>query len=152
MRRQLAAALLVASATLAMAEEPALPEVAAALARVKDRSTIELTTIGRHTAKRHTRPVWFAVSDAHVLLQAGRDGKTDWYRNLQQNPSVTLHCGSYTFRGRAAALTDPKRVDEVHRLFLKKYTSAWLLSFVGSSIGRGRPVEVIPWSVAEARP
>src|SRR5437879_1896729 len=83
-----------------------------------------------------------------VLLQAGRDGKTDWYRNLQQNPSVTLHCGSYTFRGRAAVLTDPKRVDEVHRLFLKKYTSAWLLSFVGSSIGRGRPVEVIPWSVA----
>ncbi len=40
MRRQLAAALLVTSATLAMAEEPALPEVAAALARVKDRSTI----------------------------------------------------------------------------------------------------------------
>ena len=152
MRRQLAAALLVTSATLAMAEEPALPEVAAALARVKDRSTIELTTIGRHTAKRHMRPVWFVVSDARVLLQAGRDGKTDWYRNLQQNPSVTLHCASYTFRGRAAALTDPKRVDEVHRLFLKKYTSAWLLSFVGSSIGRGRPVEVIPWSVAEARP
>lgn len=152
MRRQLAAALLVTSATLAMAEEPALPEVAAALARVKDRSTIELTTIGRHTAKRHTRPVWFAVSDAHVLLQAGRDGKTDWYRNLQQNPSVTLRAGTYTFRARAVALTDPARIEEIHRLFLRKYTTAWLLSFVGSSIGRGRPVEVTPWSVSEARP
>ena len=152
MRRQLAAVILVTSAALAVAEEPSTPEVAAALERVKDRSTIDLTTIGRHTAKRHTRPVWFVVSDSHVLLQAGRDGKTDWYQNLQQNPSVVLHCGNYTFRSRAAPITDPKRVEEIHRLFLKKYTSAWLLSFVGSSIGRGRPIEVIPWSVAEARP
>jgi len=149
--RRLAAAVLVTSAALAAADEPPLPEVAAALARVKDRSTIELTTVGRRTAKHHTRPVWFVVSAGRVLLQAGRDGKTDWYQNLRQNPSVVLGSGTYTFRGRAVPITDPAKVDQVHRLFLKKYTSAWLLSFVGSSIGRGRPVEVIPWSVAETR-
>ena len=146
-----AAAVLLVVATLAAADEPPLPEVAAALARVKDRSTIELTTVGRRTAKRHTRPVWFVVSAGRVLLQAGRDGKTDWYQNLRQNPSVVLGSGTYTFRGRAVRITDPAKVEQVHRLFLKKYTSAWLLSFVGSSIGRGRPVEIIPWSVAETR-
>lgn len=152
MTRWLAGVGLLISAAVATADEPPLPEVAAALARVKDRGTIELTTTGRHTGKPHTRPVWFVVSDSKVFLQAGRDGKTDWYRNLQQNPSVTLRAGTYTFRARAVALTDPARIEEIHRLFLRKYTTAWLLSFVGSSIGRGRPVEVTPWSVSEARP
>ena len=152
MTRWLAAVVLVTSAALVTADEPPLPEVAAALARVKDRGSIELTTTGRHTGKPHTRPVWFVVSDAKVFLQAGHDGKTDWYRNLAKNPSVSLRSDSYTFRARAVAVTDPARVEEIHRLFLRKYTTAWLLSFVGSSIGRGRPVEVTPWSVSEARP
>ena len=43
------------------------------------------------------------------------------------------------------------RVEAIHGLFLKKYTSAWLLSFVGSSIGRGRPVELDPIAVSVQR-
>jgi deazaflavin-dependent oxidoreductase (nitroreductase family) len=150
--RWLAGVAALAAAALVTADEPPLPEVAAALARIKDHSSIELTTTGRRTGKPHTRPVWFVVSDAKVLLQAGHDGKTDWYRNLAKKPSVSLRSGSYTFRGRAVTVADPARVEEIHRLFLRKYTTAWLLSFVGSSIGRGRPVEVTPWSVSEARP
>jgi len=151
-RRWLAGVVLVASAGVVTADEPPLPEVAAALARIKDRSTVELTTTGRQTRKPHTRPVWFVISDAKVFVQAGRDGKTDWYQNLVKNPSVGLRSGPYAFRARAVPVTDPARVEEIHRLFLRKYTTAWLLSFVGSSIGRGRPVEVSPWSVSESRP
>jgi len=151
-RWRLAGVVLLAATTLASADEPATPEVAAALTRVKDRSSIELTTTGRRTGKPHIRPVWFVVSGNKILLQAGHDGKTDWYEYLEKTPAVSLRCGNYTFRGRAARLIDPTQVEDVHRLFLKKYTSAWLLSLVGSSIGRGRPVEVTPWSVAEARP
>ena len=152
MSRWLAGVAALAAAALVTADEPPLPEVAAALARIKDHSSIELTTTGRRTGKPHTRPVWFVVSDGTVFLQAGHDGRTDWYRNLEKNPSVSLRSDSYTFRARAVAVTDPARVEEIHRLFLRKYTTAWLLSFVGSSIGRGRPVEVTPWSVSEARP
>ena len=152
MRRRLAGLVLLGAVAAATADEPPLPEVAAALARVKDRSTVELTTTGRHTTKPHTRPVWFVVSGTRVFVQAGHDGKTDWYRNLQQNPSVILRSGPYTFRARAVPITDSTRAEEIHHLFLRKYTTAWLLSFVGSSIGRGRPVEVTPWSVSEARP
>src|SRR5205823_3542183 len=92
--RWLPAVVLVTSAALVTADEPPLPEVAAALARVKDRGSIELTTTGRHTGKPHTRPVWFVVSDAKVFLQAGHDGKTDWYRNLAKTPSVGLRSGT----------------------------------------------------------
>ena len=80
------------------------------------------------------------ISAAAVDTSAAN--RDEWVGNVATEVATYLPLSS----------TDPKRVDEVHRLFLKKYTSAWLLSFVGSSIGRGRPVEVIPWSVAEARP
>jgi deazaflavin-dependent oxidoreductase (nitroreductase family) len=132
---------------IAFAAEPPLPEVAAALARMKNQSTIDLTTTGRKTGKEHTRPVWFVVLDDRIVVQAGKNGKTDWYENLQKNPAANVHQGEYRFRVHARAIDDPARVDAIHKLFLSKYTSAWLLSFVGSSIGRGRPVELEPLAV-----
>jgi deazaflavin-dependent oxidoreductase (nitroreductase family) len=133
------------------AAEPPLPEVAAALARIQDRSTMELTTIGRKTAKEHTRAVWFVVSDGKIVVQAGKKGKTDWYRNLRKTATASARQGGYLFRVRARPVEDPTRIDAIHKMFLKKYTSAWLLSFLGSSIGRGRPVELEPIAVAVVR-
>jgi deazaflavin-dependent oxidoreductase (nitroreductase family) len=146
--RRLAVALAVGSALRVAAAETPLPEVASALARIKDKSTIELTTTGRKTGKEHTRPVWFVVDDGAIVVQAGKDGKTDWYQNLQKTPAASVRQGEYVFRVRAKAVTDPARVDAIHKLVLDKYTSAWLLSFVGSSIGRGRPVELDPIAVS----
>ena len=126
-------------------------EVAAALRHIESASDIEITTTGRRTGKPHTRTIWFVVDDGRILVQAGRGGRTDWYLNLKANPSVVLRQGDYRFEARATPVTDPARVEQVHALFLRKYTSAWLLSFVGSSIGRGSPVELTPTSVSPAR-
>ena len=133
------------------AEESPLPEVSAALARIADASTIELTTTGRKSGKPHTKPIWFVVDGGKLVVQAGKDGKTDWYQNLAESPTATARQGDYTFRVRAKRVEDSARVEAIHRLFLKKYTSAWLLSFVGSSIGRGRPVELDPIAVSVQR-
>jgi len=150
--RALVAPLLVAAlAGLASADEPPLPEVAAALARIQDRSTIDLTTTGRKTAKEHTKPIWFVVSDGKIIVQAGKDGKADWYQNLLKTPAALVRRDGYLFRVRAKPVTDPARAEAIHRMFLDKYTSAWLLSFFGSSIGHGRPVELTPVAVAVAR-
>lgn len=146
MRGAVVAGMLVGVA-LAAAGEPPLPEVTAALQRIADQSTIELTTIGRRSGKPHTRPVWFVVSGGTILVQAGKDGNRDWFRNLQKNPTVTLRAGEYAFRARAAAVTDPARIEAVRQLFLQKYTSARLLSLVGSSLGQGAPAELAPLSV-----
>jgi deazaflavin-dependent oxidoreductase (nitroreductase family) len=135
----------------AAAEEPPLPEVSAALARIAGASTIELTTTGRKSGKPHTKPIWFVVDGGRLVVQAGKDGKTDWYQNLGQSPTATVRQGDYTFRVRAKRVEDSARVEAIHRLFLDKYTSAWLLSFVGSSIGRGRPVELDPIAVSVQR-
>jgi len=138
--------------TVAVASDDApLPEVVTALARIRDGSNIEITTIGRKSGKPHARPIWYVVDDGRVLVQSGKDGKTDWYQNLQKTPEVTLKADRYTFRARGRLLTDPKDVERVHALFLDKYTTARLLSWVGSGIGRGLPVELRVESVSVAR-
>jgi len=148
--RVLVACLVLAAPAAAEPDAP-LPEVVAALARVGDASTIELTTTGRRSGRLHTRPIWFVVRDGAILVQSGKEGKTDWYRNVLANPTVTVRADRYTFRGRARPLKDPEEVVRVHRLFLDKYTSARLLSWVGSGIGRGLPVEIAIDSVSVAR-
>ena len=135
----------------AATDDPPLPEVANALARIRDGSNIEITTIGRKSGKPHTRPIWYVVDDGKVLVQSGSDGKTDWYRNLQKTPAVTLKADRYTFRARGRLLQDQKDVERVHALFLAKYTSARVLSWMGSGIGRGLPVELTIDSVSVAR-
>jgi len=149
--RVLVTALLLGGLIVVAADEPPLPEVATALARIKDRSTIELTTTGRKSGKQHTRPVWFVVTDGKIVVQAGKDGKTDWYRNLGKTPAAVVRQGEYTFRVRARRVEDPARVEAIHKLVVEKYTTAWLLSFFGSSIGRGRPVDLEPMSVNVGR-
>jgi len=149
-RRRCALVLVLVAIVLARpgrADEPPLPEVATALGRIQDHSTIDLTTVGRKTGKPHTQPVWFVVDDGKILVQAGKS-KRDWYENLLQNPTVTVRQGEYQFRAHAKPVTDPARTKQIHDLFLHKYTSAWLLSFVGSTLGRGQPVELQPQAVA----
>ena len=148
MIRAAASGLVLGLIGIVLADEPPLPEVAAALSRIERASTIELTTTGRKTGKEHTKPIWFVVSEQKIVVQAGKSGKTDWYRNLLKMPTGVVRQDGYSFRVRARPVTDPGRIEAIHRLFLKKYTSAWLLSFFGSSIGRGRPVELDPVAVA----
>jgi deazaflavin-dependent oxidoreductase (nitroreductase family) len=153
MRRTFATPLVLALVGLgvARAADQPLPEVAAALQRIKGASSIELTTTGRKTGKPHTRPVWFVIEGDAIIVQAGKSGKTDWYRNLLKTPTALVTQDKYTFRTRAKPVTDPARVEAIHKLFVGKYTTAWLLSFVGSSIGQGRPVELEPIAVAVKR-
>ena len=137
--------------TAAADDEAPLPEVTSALARIRDGSNIEITTTGRKSGKPHTRPIWYVVEDGKILVQSGQDGKTDWYQNVKKTPAVTLKADRYTFRARARLMTDPKDVERVRALFLDKYTSARLLSWVGSGIGQGLPVEMTIDSVSVAR-
>src|SRR5207245_544348 len=83
-------------------------------------------TIGRTTGKEHTESSWFVVVYAKIVVQAGKDGKTDWYQNLLKSPTGVVRQDGYTFRVHAKPVTDAGRTEAIHRLFLKKYTSAWL--------------------------
>jgi len=113
------------------------------LQQVVNESNAEITTIGRKSGKPHTKPIWFVYDQGHLYLQAGREGKTDWYQNLKKNPQVTLKIGTVTLTGKAQFIDDPQETERIHGLFSKKYMAARIAGAVGSSIGHGRAVEVM---------
>ncbi len=100
------------------------------LAPVKDCSTLELTTIGRVSGKRHTVTVWFLVDGDRLYLVTLKMGR-DWPRNLLKNGSVELQIGGRRLQGQARRITDPKRFEHVKRLLAQKYWAAWLGSWFG---------------------
>ncbi len=112
------------------------------LEEVAQESTLEITTFGRRTGRRHTRPVWFVLEQGKIYLQAGRGGKTDWYLNLQKNPQIELKIHGWVVRGRAHPVEDQAQVEHIHNLFREKYRLARVAQMLGSSIGRGQVVEV----------
>lgn len=100
------------------------------LAALKDRSTLQLTTIGRKTGKRHTVTVWFLVDGQTVYLVTLRL-KRDWPRNVLKNGVVELDIDGNVFKGHAKQMVDTKRLAHVNALVRQKYWVAWLGSWLG---------------------
>jgi deazaflavin-dependent oxidoreductase (nitroreductase family) len=128
-----------ATTTWAQTEKPVTK---ADLEQVANESNVEITTIGRKSGKPHTKPIWFVYDQGHLYLQAGREGKTDWYQNLKKNPQLTLKIATLTFTGKAQFIDEAKETERIHNLFKSKYLAARVAGAVGSSIGHGRAVEV----------
>jgi hypothetical protein len=97
---------------------------------VKHRSTLQLTTLGRRTGKRHTVTIWFLVEDKTVYLVTLRL-RRDWPRNVMKNGSVELDVAGMVFTGRAKQVVDGKRLAYVKGLLSRKYWAAWLGSWLG---------------------
>ena len=109
-----------------MAKGSAKPRLAA----FSDHSTLQLTTFGRKTGKRHTVTTWFLVEGQTVYLVTLRLQR-DWPRNLMKNGQVELDFGGTVFRGNAEQIVDAKRLREVNALLNQKYWAAWLGSWFG---------------------
>ena len=122
--------------------EEVKPVAKADLEKVANESNVEITTTGRKSGNLHTKPIWFVYDQGHFYVQAGREGKTDWYLNLQKNPQLKLKIGSLILNGTAKFIEDAKETERIHGLFRAKYTGARLAGLVGSSIGHGKVVEV----------
>ena len=133
--------LLSASFTWVRAEQARQP-TRADLERVADESTLNITTIGRKSGKPHTRPIWFVYDQGKIYLQAGGEGGTDWYKNLQKNPEVELAIDALILKGQAHTVEDQAETERVHDLFHKKYWRARVAQTFGSSIGRGKVIGV----------
>ncbi|MCC7021491.1 MAG: nitroreductase family deazaflavin-dependent oxidoreductase [Thermomicrobiales bacterium] len=63
-----------------------------------------LTTIGRRTGRPHRIEIWFGVDDGRMYLLSGGRERSDWVRNLQANPRVTVELGDETHAGVARIL------------------------------------------------
>jgi deazaflavin-dependent oxidoreductase (nitroreductase family) len=82
-----------------------------------------LTTTGRVTGRPHTIEIWFAL-DGHALymLSGGRD-RSDWVKNLQRSPEVTIRIADERFEGHARAVEEREEDELARSLLIEKYES-----------------------------
>lgn len=112
------------------------------LRRIENKSTVRLTTIGRTSGLPRTVTVWFLHDAGRLYVQSGKQGQTDWYRNLLKNSEVTLDFDGLVLRGRAVAVDDPAEVAHVHQGFRSKYLTARVTSWFGKRFGLGKVVRI----------
>ena len=84
-----------------------------------------LTTTGRVSRRPHTIEIWFALDDRTLYLLSGGGDRSDWVRNLQASPGVTIRIGrrdAPELAGRARLLAPGSDEDELaRRLVTDKY-------------------------------
>ena len=82
-----------------------------------------LTTVGRRTGNPHTIEIWFALPEdgRSLYMLAGGGDRSDWVKNIRQDPSVQVRIGDRVFRGQGRVVTDPVEEKLARRLVVYKY-------------------------------
>lgn len=102
-----------------------IPHVASWLAQGASEPFAYLTTIGRRSGQPHRIEIWFAVQDGQMYMLSGGRDRSDWVRNLQANPDVTVELRGETWRGTARVITQGSVEDELARdLLVRKYATS----------------------------
>lgn len=82
----------------------------------------DLTTTGRRSGHEHTIEIWFASEGASLYLISGGANRSDWVRNLQADPSCTVHVADLRFPATARLpLSDGDERDRAVTLLHGKY-------------------------------
>jgi deazaflavin-dependent oxidoreductase (nitroreductase family) len=82
---------------------------------------IKISVIGRKSGKTISIPVWFVLEGEKLYLLPVEGSDTQWYRNIQQNPSIEIDARGAEAGFRAAPTTDAKMVKSVIEKFREKY-------------------------------
>jgi len=80
-----------------------------------------LTTTGRVTGKPHEIEIWFGLIENTLYLLSGNMEKSDWVRNLLNDPSVTVRIAEDTFNATARLVKDKKEEMSARNLLADKY-------------------------------
>lgn len=82
-----------------------------------------LATTGRKTGRPHTVELWYAnrPGDTTLYILSGGGERSDWVRNLLQNPGVEVRIGTRTFRGKGRVVKSPEEDLLARKLVVSKY-------------------------------
>src|SRR5262245_38168771 len=82
-----------------------------------------LTTRGRRTGQPRTIEIWFGlIGDTLYMLSGGRE-RSNWVRNLQRDPIVSVRISTASYAGRAREVKPDSEEDALaRRLLSEKYT------------------------------
>lgn len=92
------------------------------LAQVAAEQFAYLTTNGRKSGEPHRIEIWFGVYDGRIFLMSGGRDRSDWVKNLQSDPNVTIEIANEAHNGVATILAEPSEADGLARTILvQKY-------------------------------
>ncbi|MEV6350677.1 nitroreductase/quinone reductase family protein [Actinoplanes sp. NPDC051851] len=74
--------------------------------------TVEITTIGRRSARPRRIETWRYLADGRYWL-TGSPGTRDWYANIVAHPDFTLHLAGRDLRVRGRPVTSPEERSRV---------------------------------------
>ena len=97
--------------------------IASRLAKVASYQTLQLTHRGRKSGKRYEVTIWFVVDRDAIYLNGNID--TQWPRNLQANPQITMRIGQETFQGKANLVTERADRERIFAMIARKYWYAF---------------------------
>ena len=92
-------------------------------ASMGDRPLVLLTTVGRKTGMPRTTPMMFVRDDERIFVVASNAGAPEdpqWYRNLIEDPSVTVELPGEEFKARATPL-DGADYDRTWAMIKERY-------------------------------
>ena len=90
------------------------------LSDLKQEDYCYLTTTGRVSGNPHEIEIWFGLNDNTLYLMSG-DGKSDWVKNLQKDPAVTVRIAKQTFNATARIVEDKAEQMLARNLLADKY-------------------------------
>lgn len=93
------------------------------LARLGSQEYCYLTTAGRKTGRPHEIEIWFGAHSSTLYLLSGSE-KSDWLKNLRQNPAVKVRIAEHTFSGMARLVSDPEE-DRLARYRVAEKYQEW---------------------------
>lgn len=82
-----------------------------------------LTTTGRLSGQPHRIEIWFAAHPERstiYILSGGRE-RSDWVRNLREDPHCTVEIGDATFTGTGRVVADADEDALARTLVFEKY-------------------------------
>ncbi|MDP9309859.1 MAG: nitroreductase/quinone reductase family protein [Chloroflexota bacterium] len=65
-----------------------------------------IATIGRVTGRLHEIEIWFALSGTTLYMLAGGRYNSDWVKNIERNPSVTVRIKDRMFVGQGRVVDE----------------------------------------------
>lgn len=108
------------------AEEP----LAEALARTDE---VHITVRGRRTGRPITVPVWFVYQEDTVRLLPAHGTRSQWFRNLLADPTITLRAGGHKITRQARPVVDAARAQELRARFEARYGAGQVARYYAPS-------------------
>jgi deazaflavin-dependent oxidoreductase (nitroreductase family) len=82
---------------------------------------IAITVVGRKSGRSISIPVWFVSEGSTLYLLPVQGSDTQWFKNVQQKPSLRIAAGDAHADVKPVVLTDAKQVASVTEKFRARY-------------------------------